>query len=98
MLLDIATGESEQDYLDQVRHEHNYWLSIRPQSVRDAWEAQGTWLEPLLLIDRGIPSLSGVGSQVIEGRTRIGTLQGRVDELRVAGSHAACVARRRTDE
>ncbi|WP_244173868.1 hypothetical protein [Streptomyces recifensis] len=67
-----------------------YWVGVRPQEVGLHWEEHGTWLRPPLLIDRRFLDPSSSGLQVVEGRTRVGVLRGRVRERRhVAPDHQA---------
>jgi hypothetical protein len=73
-------------------HETN--VSRRPRPVQLAWEESGTWVVPPLLISREFlkPPMSGL--QVVEGRTRVGTLIGRIAAgLNVAETHKAWVGR-----
>ncbi|MFG1653219.1 hypothetical protein ACGFIE_25150 [Micromonospora sp. NPDC049275] len=88
----IPTGRSDQDWLDEVAAEHRRWLSLRPQRYRDAWEDHGSWLVPPILITRALLYPRSLGLQVIEGRMRVGILQGRLaDGLHVADVHRAWV-------
>jgi hypothetical protein len=90
----IPTGRSEQPFLEQVRRGHRYWLSLRQQQFKDEWELRGTWLVPPILIERQLLDLDSVGLQVVEGRMRVGILQGRMtDGLHVAPKHEAWVGR-----
>ncbi|GAA2534522.1 hypothetical protein [Winogradskya humida] len=86
------TGPSDQDWLEQVAAEHRYWLSRRPQRYREAWENQGSWLLPPILITRDLIHPGSPGLQVVEGRMRMGILKGRrADGLHVADTHQAWV-------
>jgi hypothetical protein len=88
----VPTGTSDQDWLDEVAAEHRRWLSQRPQRYRDAWENHGSWLTPPILITRALLHPQRPDLQVIEGRMRIGILQGRCAEgLHVADTHRAWV-------
>jgi hypothetical protein len=90
----IPTGPSEQDALDGYATLHRYWLSRRSEEIRNAWETWGTWLAAPVLISRKLLHLPEPHLQVIEGRTRVGVLQGRRAEgLNVADSHKAWVGR-----
>jgi hypothetical protein len=90
----IPTGPSEQDALDEYAANHQYWLSKRSEEIRDAWETRGTWLVAPILISCKLLHPSGLGLQVIEGRTRVGILQGRrAESLNVADTHKAWVGR-----
>jgi hypothetical protein len=71
-----------------------YWVKLRLPEVGRHWEGHGTWLRPPLLIDRRLLARADSGLQVLEGRTRVGVLCGRLRErLRVAPTHQAWVAR-----
>lgn len=86
----IPTGPSEQDWLERVAAEHRDWLTRRPQDIRDAWEELGTWRVPPILISRSLLDPPGAGLQVVEGRMRVGILQGRrAAGLHVSASHEA---------
>jgi len=90
----IRTGASEQVFLDDVAEDHVHWLSVRPADVRQTWETRGTWMVAPILVAQNLLSLPGCGLQVIEGRMRVGILQGRRrDGLYVADSHEAWVGR-----
>ncbi|MFY1573546.1 hypothetical protein ACN26Z_01465 [Verrucosispora sp. WMMD703] len=90
----IPTGPSDQGFLEDVAADHVYWLSKRPQRIRDAWETEGTWLVPPIMISRDLLHPASRGLQVIEGRMRTGILQGRrSDGLHVGDRHAAWVGR-----
>jgi hypothetical protein len=92
-LLNIPTGPSDQGFLESVAANHAHWVSVRPRAIQEAWKEQGTWLVPPILIARKTLSPGTTGLQVIEGRMRIGILQGRAREgLRVADTHEAWIA------
>ncbi|UWZ36370.1 hypothetical protein Drose_35945 [Dactylosporangium roseum] len=95
-LKSIPTGPSDQEWLEEVAADHVYWLSKRPQRIQDAWENEGTWLVPPIMISRDLLHPESRGLQVIEGRMRTGILQGRRSgDLHVADSHQAWVGRSR---
>jgi len=90
----IPTGSSEQDTLNGFAANHQYWLALRPKNIRDAWENWGTWLVPPILVSRDLLHPLERGLQVIEGRMRVGILQGRrADGSNVADRHTAWVGR-----
>lgn len=95
--LSMTSGSSD-DYLTEFSKNPDYYrerFTVQRPATREAWEQQGTWLVPPLLLD--LACLDGAEGvlQVVEGRTRVGILQGRVrDGLYVAGQHAAWVGRR----
>ncbi|MFF8281059.1 hypothetical protein ACF05T_34260 [Streptomyces lateritius] len=67
---------------------------MRPPEVGRHWEEHGTWLRPPLLIDRRLLAPADSGLQVLEGRTRVGVLRGRLrEQLGVAPAHQAWVGR-----
>ncbi|WP_413543666.1 hypothetical protein [Citricoccus nitrophenolicus] len=89
------TSGSTDDYMATVPDMHEHWTHTRRFiGVPAAWEDTGTWLVPPLLLDLGCLGGSAGVLQVVEGRTRVGILQGRTrDGLNVAGHHAAWVGR-----
>lgn len=90
----LKSGPSDR-YMADVPDMHEHWTHTRRYiGVPAAWEDTGTWLVPPLLLDLGcLDGPAGV-LQVVEGRTRVGILQGRArDGLNVAGHHAAWVGR-----
>jgi hypothetical protein len=69
-----------------------YWVELRPRKVGQHWEAHGTWLRPPILLARRLLDPADTGLQVLEGRTRVGVLRGRLREgLYVASHHHAWV-------
>lgn len=95
-LRDTITGQTDQEYLVTAARLHEHWVRVRGPRVREAWSVLGTWLVPPILISRDLlPEDHGSGLQVIEGRTRVGVLQGRLAEgLHVAATHQSWVGRR----
>ncbi|MGW1362169.1 hypothetical protein ACWCQP_32725 [Streptomyces chartreusis] len=90
----MPTGESDAGCIERYAENPVHWVTIRPPEVGRHWEEHGTWLRPPLLIDRRFLDRSDCGLQVLEGRTRVGVLRGRLREnLRVAGNHQAWVGR-----
>ncbi len=55
-------------------------LGCAPRGIRDAWEHRGTWLVPPILLSRQVLGNEERGLQVVEGRMRVGILQGRAAE------------------
>ncbi|MBX3196429.1 MAG: hypothetical protein KF727_15195 [Microbacteriaceae bacterium] len=95
-LVDIPTGPSDAEFLASVARLHRHYLGLRSQEIRDAWEHRGTWLVPPILISRQLLGGGEPGLQVVEGRMRVGILQGRAaDALNVAPALEAWVGRRR---
>lgn len=90
----VDTGPSEQSFLRDVAENHRHWLAVRSAEIRDAWDEQGTWLVPPILIAGALLGQNGHGLQLVEGRMRVGILQGRLaGGLTVAESHRAWVGR-----
>ena len=90
----VRTGPSEQDWLERVAAEHLYWLSRRPEHIRDTWEELGTWGVPPIFLSRDLLNPPGTGLQLVEGRMRVGIMQGRrAAGLLVGASHNAWVGR-----
>ncbi|MGA5220994.1 hypothetical protein ACPCAE_33695 [Streptomyces cinereoruber] len=90
----MPTGASDAGCIEEFAENPVHWVGVRPREVGLHWEEHGTWLRPPLLIDRRFLDPSDSGLQVVEGRTRVGVLRGRVREgLHVAPHHQAWVAR-----
>lgn len=90
----MPTGASDAGCIESFADNPGYWVSVRPPEVGRCWEDHGTWLRPPILIDRRLLEPSGTGLQVVEGRTRVGVLRGRLREgLYVASHHEAWVGR-----
>lgn len=76
----------------RFRADPAHWVTVRPPEIGRHWEKHGTWLRPPILIDRRLLAPSDSGLQVVEGRTRVGVLRGRLrEELHVASNHQAWV-------
>lgn len=89
--LNMPTGEDGRAYFERVPSQHEHWTSVR-RGVPEAWAEAGTWLRPPLVLARALIDPPSTGWQVVEGRTRVGILRGRVaDGLHVAQAHAAWV-------
>lgn len=89
---EMPTGASDAGCIEYFAKNPAYWVEIRPAAVGRHWEEHGTWMRPPILIDRQLLALSDSGLQVLEGRTRIGVLRGRLrDGLHVASHHQAWV-------
>ncbi len=81
----MPTGESDAGCIESYAADPVYWVKVRPPEVGRHWEEHGTWLRPPLLIDRRLLDQADSGLQVLEGRTRVGVLRGRLrEQLRVA--------------
>ncbi|MEU4655007.1 hypothetical protein AB0G32_13900 [Streptomyces sp. NPDC023723] len=90
----MPTGESEAGLIEHVAQHPVHWVKVRPPEVGRHWEDHGTWLRPPLLIDRRLLNPANSGLQVLEGRTRVGVLRGRLrEQLHVAPQHQAWVGR-----
>lgn len=95
-LVDMPTGASDVEFLASVASLHRHYLGLRSQEIRDAWEHRGTWLVPPILISRHLLGEGESGLQVVDGRMRVGILQGRAaDALNLAPALEAWVGRRR---
>lgn len=92
----IRTGPSEQEFLESVAKHHIHYLGLRPAPIRDGWELKGTWLTAPLLLDSKVLNIDKVGLRLVEGRMRVGILQGRLQSgFHVAPTHKAWVGRGR---
>ncbi|WP_229871866.1 hypothetical protein [Streptomyces longisporoflavus] len=88
----MPTGESDAGLIEHFAENPVYWASVKIPEVGRHWEEYGTWRRPLLLIDRRLLDPAGSGLQVLEGRTRVGVLRGRLrEELHAAPDHRAWV-------
>jgi hypothetical protein len=95
----MPTGPRDRDCIEEYAREHAYWVEAKARykpEVKVAWDKQGTWLVPPVLIARSLLDPSLPGLQVVEGRTRVGILRGRRrDGLLVAPRQRAWVGRPR---
>ncbi|MER6555980.1 MULTISPECIES: hypothetical protein [Streptomyces] len=90
----MPTGASDDGCIEEFAENPVHWVQNRPQEVGRHWEEHGTWMRPPLLIDRRLLDPPSSGLQVVEGRTRVGVLRGRLREgLHVAPDHQAWVGR-----
>ena len=85
--VDIAampTGPSDQGIIDEFAADPDHWISVRNSGVHigvaEMWECHGTWKRWPVLIDRRLLGPSSTGLQVLEGRTRVGILKGRLKQ------------------
>ncbi|MFJ3099132.1 hypothetical protein [Streptomyces hydrogenans] len=91
---EMPTGATDAGCIEEFAEKPVHWVKVRPPEVGRQWEEHGTWLRPPLLIDRCLLDPSSSGLQVVEGRTRVGVLRGRLREgLHVASHHQAWVGR-----
>ncbi|GAA3783455.1 hypothetical protein GCM10022403_017580 [Streptomyces coacervatus] len=90
----MPTGASDAGCIESYAENPVHWVRVRPPEVSWHWEKHGTWLRPPILIDRRLLDPSNSGLQVLEGRTRVGVLRGRLrEQLHVAPDHKAWVGR-----
>ncbi|MFD0229509.1 MMPL family transporter [Streptomyces hirsutus] len=88
----MPTGASDAGCIESFAENPVHWVKVRPPEAGRHWEEHGTWLRPPILIDRRLLDPSDSGLQVLEGRTRVGVLRGRLREgLHVASHHQAWV-------
>jgi hypothetical protein len=88
----MPTGASDAGCIESFAENPVYWVKGRPAEVGRQREEHGTWMLPPILIDRRLLDPSDSGLQVVEGRTRVGVLRGRMREgLHVASHHQAWV-------
>ncbi|MFF1385536.1 hypothetical protein ACFVWT_18435 [Arthrobacter sp. NPDC058288] len=94
----METGASDGDCIEEYAANHGYWMGLKSRphpAVRKAWEEEGTWLVPPIALERRLLEPSDIGLQLVEGRTRVGILRGRLRAgLQVAGEHETWVGRR----
>lgn len=97
-LLDMPTGPSDRNSIDEFAENPEHWIRVRRQGVHagvaQCWAVHGTWKRWPLLLDRDLLDPPAPGLQVVEGRTRVGVLRGRrrKGDL-VAPKHLAWVGR-----
>lgn len=94
----MPTGRSEADCIEQFALHPGHYVRVRNSGIHvgvaEMWRDHGTWKRPPLLLDRRLLDSSGSGLQVLEGRTRVGILRGRLRENDfVAAAHEAWVGR-----
>jgi len=99
--VDIAampTGPSDHEIIDEFAANPDHWVSVRNSGVHigvaQMWELHGTWKRWPVLIHRRLLEPPGDGLQVVERRTRVGILKGRLKQgAFVAEGHLAWVGR-----
>lgn len=94
----MPTGESDAGCIESYAADPVHWVKVWPPEVGRHWdrhwEEHGTWLRSPLLIDRRLLDPADSGLQVLEGRTRVGVLRGRLrEQLRVVPTHQTRVGR-----
>lgn len=91
----VPTGKGGADYLAQEAPDyHGHWIKVRGGRVVRSWEEQGTWLRAPILLDRGCFGGPSGALQLVEGRTRVGVMRGRLrDGLNVAPQHTVWIGR-----
>jgi hypothetical protein len=91
----METGSSDGDCIEEYALDHHYWMELKSRakpSVRSAWEEEGTWLVPLIALERRLLAPTNTKLQLVEGRTRVGVLRGRYRTgLHVAEAHRTWV-------
>ncbi|MFF1385726.1 hypothetical protein ACFVWT_19415 [Arthrobacter sp. NPDC058288] len=96
LIQNVPTGASDHGAIEDYAKNPVYWAEKRGAAVVDSWDQNGTWLVPPLLISRDLLKSGAKGWQLIEGRTRVGVLRGRVArQLHVATHHDTWVGRGR---
>jgi len=94
LLQRIPTGASDRGAIEAYERQPVYWAEKKGAAVVEAWDRDGTWLVPPLLISRDLVQAGAKGWQLIEGRTRVGVLRGRIAQgLHVAIHHDTWVGR-----
>lgn len=81
VLLDMPTGPSDGDLLEEIAQNPEHWISVRCHGVHlgvaQMWDVHGTWKRWPLVLDRSVLSPNSQGLQLVEGRTRLGVMRGR---------------------
>lgn len=97
LLQRVPTGASDRGAIEDYARFPVYWAEKRGMDVVESWDRDGTWLVPPLLISRDLLKSGAEGWQLIEGRTRVGVLRGRIAcGLPVATHHDTWVGRPRS--
>ncbi|MFF8717179.1 hypothetical protein ACF07T_37990 [Streptomyces sp. NPDC015184] len=94
----MPTGPSEAGCIEQFALHPGHCISVRSSGIHagvpEKWRDHGTWKRPPLLLDRRLLDPSASGLQVLEGRTCVGILRGRLRENDfVAATHEAWIGR-----
>ena len=94
----MPTGPSDRDVISRNASLHEHLVETRRfgvhVGVRETWELHGTWKRWPILIDRTLVDPVAAGLQIVEGRTRVGVLAGRLrDGLYTATSHLVWIGR-----
>ncbi|WP_250305413.1 hypothetical protein [Streptomyces sp. A 4/2] len=94
----MPTGPSEAGCIEQFALHPGHYISVRSSGIHvgvpEKWRDHGTWKRPPLLLDRRLLDPSTSGLHVLEGRTRVGILRGRLRENDfVAATHEVWVGR-----
>lgn len=93
-LSEMPTGDADAGCIEEFAKDPDHWSGNRGPDVSRCWETDGTWLRPPILIDRRLLNPPGSGLQVVEGRTRVGVLHGRLLHGKlVAPEHRAWAGR-----
>ncbi|MFJ8010621.1 hypothetical protein [Streptomyces fagopyri] len=93
-LSEMPTGASETGCIEEYAANPDHWLSVRRPEITRHWETRGTWMRPPILIDRRLLDPQASGLQVLEGRTRVGIIRGRLNQRSlVAPHHQAWIGR-----
>lgn len=81
-LRQMPAGASDNGCIEAYAANPDHWVWIRHagihEDVAQRWATLGTWKRPPILIDRRLLAPSHSGLQVVEGRTRVGVLRGRL--------------------
>ena len=92
----VPTGPLDHGAIEDYAKSPVYWAEKRGEDVADSWTRRGTWLVPPLLISTALLNPGSHRWQLIEGRTRVGILRGRIQqELFVIDHHDTWVGRPR---
>jgi hypothetical protein len=97
-LAGMPTGPSDQGCIDEYAADPNHWINVRKHGphlgAALCWDTHGTWKRWPILIDRLLLEPPTTGFQIVEGRTRVGILRGRMREgSHIATNHLAWIGR-----
>jgi hypothetical protein len=97
----MPTGPSDGDVIDEFAANPDHWIGVRSGGVHvgvaQMWQLHGTWKRWPVLLDRSVFVPPATGLQVVEGRTGVGILKGRLRQgAFVAKRHLAWVGQAST--
>lgn len=78
----MPTGPSDGDAIECYEADPDHSIAVRKHGVhmgvKLCWETHGTWKRWPIVLDRDLINPGDQGLQLVEGRTRVGVLRGRM--------------------